>query len=30
VATIFRDRVSLETEAALERGREALGEMVSR
>jgi NADPH-dependent 2,4-dienoyl-CoA reductase/sulfur reductase-like enzyme/nitrite reductase/ring-hydroxylating ferredoxin subunit len=30
VATIFRDRESLETEAALERGREALGETVSR
>jgi 3-phenylpropionate/trans-cinnamate dioxygenase ferredoxin reductase subunit len=30
VATIFRDKESLETEAALERGREALGETVSR
>ena len=30
VATIFRDKESLETEAALERGREALGEVVSR
>ena len=30
VATIFRDRASLETEAAMERGREALGETASR
>jgi apoptosis-inducing factor 3 len=30
VATIFRDKESLETEAALERGREALGETISR
>ena len=30
VATIFRDRESLETEAAMERGREALGETASR
>ena len=30
VATIFRDRESLETEAAMERGREVLGETASR
>ncbi|HEY9443264.1 MAG TPA: oxidoreductase C-terminal domain-containing protein, partial [Gemmatimonadales bacterium] len=30
VATIFRDRESLETEAAMERGREVLGEAASR